>query len=109
MCCVHHSKDGADFFLARAPGLGLGDVIEITFDEDTMQPLLNTTELVLQLIEFNCSFGNDAYELSGAWASPRLLLVTVVLSSWNTFGVTSPEITAIGSLAARIKAQGNLR
>ena len=102
-------SDGTDYFLAKAPGLGVGDVIEIQFDTNSTMPDLSYTAAVIRLLEFNCPFGQDGYELSGTWVTPSLLKVTVTQGYWSTAGVTDSLRTRIGTIAVRLRTAGDVR
>ena len=89
-----------------ALGIGVGDVIEFQFDERGTEPLMNTTELVLSLLDFSEVI---AVNLVGRWVNPTLLYVTISEGNWYDAGATDPELTRIGALKVKTLASGNLR
>lgn len=104
-----YGANGDNYYAMRAPGLGVGDVIEIQFDTNTTTPVLNSSLLVNELLEWNCPFGHDTYQLSGTWKTPSLLFVTVTAGYWSTPSATDSQVTRIGSIAARVLQTGDLR
>ena len=103
------SYNGTDYYSIRFPGLTTGDVIEIHFDENGTMPQVNSSELVLRLINFTVPLGRDGYEFVGRWVTPSLLFMTVTKGSWNISGVTDPLYTRVGNLSFTISQAANLR
>jgi hypothetical protein len=101
-------SNGENYYAMRAPGLGVGDVIEFHFDEVGTEPVLNTTALVLNFTDFNCPIGKDGFNFTARWVNASLLYVTITKGSWAQPGVTDPALTRVGVLAFQIKPTGNL-
>ena len=89
---------------ALQPGLSLGDVIEIQFDEETNTPTLPTTADVMRLLVFSAPFDEDGLTFLVEWTDPSLLKLTIITTSG-----TDPLLTQIGVLNFYVSAAGNLR
>jgi TPR repeat protein len=60
---------------STSPGYGPGSTLTFVFDRDTDEPPVESDSEVRRVVELSASVGR---ELSGRWADPRTLVVTVV-------------------------------
>jgi hypothetical protein len=100
--------NGTDYYAIRMPGISIGDVIEFHFDEVGTQPPVNSTALVLGLLNFTCPIGRDGFQFFGTWMNASVLYVTITAGNWSQAGVTDPALTRVGILGFKLEAVGNL-
>lgn len=76
------------YYLQRKPGLSVGDVLVIQFDEDSTMPTLNQST-IFQALNFSAAVG----ALASKWNNPRELQLTIT----DVAKVSDPMITRVAT------------
>lgn len=106
---VGETYNGINFYNMKRPGLSVGDVIEVQFDENSTMPVVNTTAAVLRILNFSVPLGRDGTQFVGRWVNPSLLYVTIVAGGWDSGQATDPTLTRAGNLTFTVTPEANLR
>jgi hypothetical protein len=106
---VGETYNGINLYNMKRPGLSMGDVIEVQFDENSTMPVVNTTAAVLRVLNFSVPLGLDGTQFVGRWVNPSLLYVTIVAGGWDSGEATDPTLTRAGNLTFTVTPEANLR